>query len=394
MHSLPSILFINSPMEVLFIIRKFKSHSFVPGMTLVVVLMLLAISLTGCVGNDTEENTQSEIETISITDMAGRNVEVPKNVDRVVAVGAGALRQVVYLGAVDKVVGVEQYEFDDPQAPYSIAYQDEISDLPGVGPNHGGDSELIAATNPDVIFFSGISGDVSDAANLQKKTGIPVIYVYIGDLYVERDKLYETWGLYGEVLGEEERADELIEYTEGMLEDFDVITQDIPEDEIASAYAGGTSHRGSHGIRATKYPFPSFEFLNVDNVIEGVDYEVSTSMNVNRENLLAWNPEVIFIDMGNLGLVTQDIKDNPSYLDMKAFKEDNVYGIYPTSSYHRNIDNVLINTYYIGSVLYPEKFDGDIATKADEIYEVFLGKPVYEEMQGVVGSYGKLNFEE
>ncbi|MFW5987774.1 MAG: iron ABC transporter substrate-binding protein, partial [Methanohalophilus sp.] len=65
-----------------------------------------------------------------------------------------------------------------------------------------------------------------------------------------------------------------------------------------------------------------------------------------------------------------------------------------TSSYHRNIENVLINTHYIGSVLYPEKFDEDIEDKADEIYEVFLGKSVYEEMQDVVGSYGKLNFEE
>ena len=46
-------------------------------------------------------------DTVSVTDMAGRRVSAPFDPDRIVCIGPGALRQIVYLQAEAKVVGVE-----------------------------------------------------------------------------------------------------------------------------------------------------------------------------------------------------------------------------------------------------------------------------------------------
>lgn len=323
--------------------------------------------------------------------MANRTVEIPENVDRVVAVGSGSLRHIAYLQAVDKVVGVEEYAHEDDAVPHIIANKEKYSELPTVGPNHGGDAELIAGANPQVIFYGDSCGDVSDAEKLQSKTGIPVIYVEMGDLYNYRDTLYECWDTYAKVLDKEDRADELKDYTDSLISDFDERTKDIPDDEKTSAYVGGVSHRGGHDIQGTRAPYPSLQFINADDPTEELGHEEVTPVDINREKILEWNPDVIFTDLGNLELVKENFDDNSAYEDLKAYKEDQIHGIFPTSSYNRNIESTLANTYYIGHVVYPEKFSVDPEEKTDEIYEKFLGESVYDEMEDQLGGYGKLD---
>ena len=48
--------------------------------------------------------------TITVTDVAKRTVTVPQSPDRIICVAPGTLRLICYLGAQDKVVGVEQFE--------------------------------------------------------------------------------------------------------------------------------------------------------------------------------------------------------------------------------------------------------------------------------------------
>jgi len=78
----------------------------------------------------------------------------------------------------------------------------------------------------------------------------------------------------------------------------------------------------------------------------------------------------------------------------KAVKNNEVHKIFLKIWNNTNIENVLINAYYVGSVLYPEKFsDIDFAKKADEIYELFLGRPIYDEMVERFGEPGKINLK-
>ena len=101
----------------------------------VLSLVVLLVLVSGCL-----QSQSAEKATMVVKDLAGREVAVPKNVERVVAAGPGALRIIVYLNATDMVVGVEDFEKQHPGGrPYIIAHP-ELKELPSIGP--GGPGKL------------------------------------------------------------------------------------------------------------------------------------------------------------------------------------------------------------------------------------------------------------
>ena len=55
----------------------------------------------------------------------------------------------------------------------------------------------------------------------------------------------------------------------------------------------------------------------------------------------------------------------------------------PYFTYGMNFDTALLDMYYMGSLAHPDKFsDVDISAKAAEIYTVFVGKDVYNDLLG------------
>jgi iron complex transport system substrate-binding protein len=51
-----------------------------------------------------------------VTDLAGRQVEVPVLANKVMAISPGALRLVCYVNGADKVAGVETWKNSSPPA--------------------------------------------------------------------------------------------------------------------------------------------------------------------------------------------------------------------------------------------------------------------------------------
>ena len=347
-------------------------------------LLLILILLGGC--TQPQEDSLQEV-----TDMFGRKVEVPEKVERVVAVGPGSLRLLTHMQVLDRVVGVEEGEerenWGQWGGPYNVAHP-ELEELPVIGPVHGGDAELILAQNPDLIFFY---GDPGEAKNLEEKTGIPVLGVKYVDLGPSRDELlYKSWQLIGRVLDKEQRAQELIAYTEGLIKDLKERTEDVKQEK--RVYAGGLSHHGGHGIVSTKIPFPPFEFLNLDYFSSPEEVKQVNSVMISKEKLIEWNPELIFVDEMNLNLIKRDLDKNSEYQTLEAIKQGEIYGLLPYAYYNRNPSTILANSYYMGKVIYPEQFeDIDSAQKADMIYQEFVGGEVYDELAKSYGGYKKLN---
>jgi len=108
---------------------------------------------------------------------------------------------------------------------------------------------------------------------------------------------------------------------------------------------------------------------------------------IDKEKLLSWNPDVIFIDEASYSLVVEDLKD-PVYQSLDAVREGRVYGVMPYNWYANNYDTVLADAYFIGKILYPDQFvEVDPEQKADEIYTMLDGKPVYAEMKQIFGGF-------
>jgi len=131
--------------------------------------------------------------------------------------------------------------------------------------------------------------------------------------------------------------------------------------------------------------------LNIENIAKTASTE---HIFISKEQLLEWNPEFIFVDEGGISIVYEDYEKSPEYYEsLDAFKNGNVYGILPFNYYTTNIDTAMADSYYIGTVLYPEAFsDVDPVAKADEIYEFLVGKGVYSEMNEMFEGFEKLDF--
>ena len=73
--------------------------------SLILSVMIVIGLLAGCGSGKPDAQSGR-----TITDGAGRQVEVPEKVESIVCVGVGALRYTCYMGAADLVVGVEDHE--------------------------------------------------------------------------------------------------------------------------------------------------------------------------------------------------------------------------------------------------------------------------------------------
>lgn len=354
-------------------------------------LLVIILLMPGCTGHpEHEAGTQN---TIPVEDMLGRKTRVPEKIESVVGIGPGALRLLVYMQETERVTGVEEIERRTGR-PYIFAHP-ELQDRPVIGPAFTGDPELLAARDPDVIFKTYTNRGAAE--ELQKKTGIPVVALRYINPTSNWQVLDSALTLMGRILNKKSRARELIQYHHALTDTLEKMTSATSAQEKPGIYLGGLSHRGTHGINSTSPYYESFVFVNAKNLAGSLrkNYANNEGVMLDMEQLMVWNPQVIFIDLAGKALVEDDIRQHRDYFrKMEAFKENKIYGVHPYNWYSTNYATVLANAWYIASVLYPGRFAGvDPAEKANEIYRQFLGKGVYDELKSEFGGYGPLSFE-
>lgn len=82
-------------------------------------VLVAALAFLGGCGQKNDQVKAATPGKTKITDMAGREVEVPVPATKVVAIGPGALRLLCYVNGADKIAGVEDIEKKQPTGrPY------------------------------------------------------------------------------------------------------------------------------------------------------------------------------------------------------------------------------------------------------------------------------------
>ncbi|WP_418442274.1 iron ABC transporter substrate-binding protein [Candidatus Allofournierella excrementavium] len=346
--------------------------------------LALSLSLAACADAPASARPTSSAPsqaggTRLITDGAWRQVEVPETVESVVCVGVGALRYTCYMGAADRVVGVEDYENQpDLTRLYSYVNGERFKDLPVIGTNGSPNAEEIITVDPQVIVMSEYAS--ADADELAARTGIPVVVVPGSDTTLD-EKAYETLRVLGELFVLEERAEELTAYLDGVKDDLAARTASVPESERPSVYVAGVSFKGVHGFEGTEAHYGPFELLNANNLADTTGQ--SGAFDIDPEQVLAWDPDVIFLDFNGMDLINEDYAKNPDFYNaLSAVKNGKVYSQISFRSYASNLDTALADAYYAGSVIYPEQFaDVDPVEKAGEIFTTLLGENPYNDLK-------------
>lgn len=325
-----------------------------------------------------EETTQSEEqtetqetgETREITDMAGRKVTVPAAEDIESVFSTGPVAAIfMYMVAPDKLLGWN-YELNDVEKSIIL---EKYHNLPNFGMGDAINYEAVIAANPTIALNCGKINDamVSDCDALSKSLGIPVIAVDN-----ELNNSAEAFRFMGELLGVEDHAEELAEYSEKIFTDIASLA-DIPEDEKVSVYFGN----GEDSLETAPRGSQHAQILDAANVTNVADLELGdgSRVQISAEQLLAWNPDVIVVNgepkadkSGNSA--AEDILSNPDYASLKAVQDNKVYGTpnAPFSWVDRPAGpNRLIGMRWLSAVVYPEYIKCDVNEEIREFFNLF-----------------------
>ena len=346
--------------------------------------------------NTAQENAAQEMRIV--TDTWGRKVEILYNVESIICLGSGAPRMAAYLDVVDMMVGVEDHDKEayNILRDYNPVYRDEIKELPAVGSGGGsgannGYAEEIITVAPDVIL-AGFSAEAAD--ELYGQTGIPVVCVrYLSRNFVD-ESFYDAMRVFAEVVGAQERCEAVLSFIDECKQDLNDRTKDISDFDKQKVYTGAVTFSGRHGFGGTYAHFGPFMGVNALNVAdEAADQNY---YEVDLEKVIEWDPDIIFLDPGNMDLVNDEYNTNPGFFDaLRAVKEGQVYTMPSFNNCGTNITYALMDAYYAGIVLYPEQFaDVTMPGIGGKILTFMLGKDTFAEMEAGGLYYGELTIGE
>ena len=272
--------------------------------------MLLAgtLLLTGCSINSTtgNNNAETESDTITITDSVGREVTLEKNIDRIVLIRSRDIFEIeVLLGdeMPDKIVGWS----DDLQTNDADTYKKvietfpEMESIPSIG-NNANDTistEAVLALEPDLVLMNASMAQGNfDYVEKLEEANLPI--VYLDSVSNPLSSPQESLAILGEILGKQDKANEVIEY---MNEQVDAVISrlDSIEENSVSTYIeignGGPSKIANTFGSSPEKPdkFTSWgvilDALKVNNIAKGV----SSSSPLSSEYILEQDPDVIVI---------------------------------------------------------------------------------------------------
>ncbi len=340
---------------------------------------------------------------ITVTDMIGRSVEVnPGQYERVVCIGAGALRMYSYIGDVSLLCGVEDIDnttleerpkmFDSVARPYVLAYGDTFNTLDscGVGgPNaQAAEAEKILSCNPDIVISEYEDEAKEDA--LQEQLGVPVITLKSGPKGVFDDSFDGSMTLLGTIFGNTEKAEKIIAYVDEQQKEISERTKDIPEDEKPSVYICGLGNWGTTNHLMTAQNYVLFNIANVKNAVTDLEKDGIQELEAEKFEALGENIDMMIMDAAAVKNIKPLYAEDKTMFDScKAWNDGEVYLEMAFNAYYTNYEIALANTWFIAKSVYPDKFeDVDMTKKTNEITQVFFGKDLADQIFACPSSFG------
>ena len=371
---------------------------------LMAAVMVLAMAACGEEAQTTTENTENTgTETVTVTDMIGREVTVtPGSYKRVVCIGAGALRMFSYIGDVSLLCGVEDIDnttlterpkmFDSVARPYMLAYADTFETLPSCGVGgpmaQTAEAEKILSCEPDIVISEFEDVEKEDA--LQEQLGVPVITLKAGPQGVFDQAFAGSMTLLGKIFGEEEKADTLVKFVAEEKAAIEARVANIAEEDKPSVYVCGLGNWGTTNHLMTAENYVSFKIAGVKNVVQGLGMEGVGPIEAEKFVELGESMDMIIMDAAAIKNIKPLYAEDPAMFDTcKAWTDGEVYLEMAYNAYYTNFEIALANTWFIAKTVYPDQFtDVDMTEKTNEITQAFLGQALADEIFACPSSFG------
>jgi len=303
-------------------------------------------------------------KTGTITDLTGRTVEIPLDINRVAVLTSPCVQEMYIIGEGNKLCAITTsakkrpiLQKIDPQLKNIPAPRRCCADI---------NIEELLRTNPDICI-----GSVMDMAVVEKNTDL--LTVRIGAPDASFATLKREINLFGEIFGKEEEANEYISYLDEMLDMIKSRTSGIPLGNRVKVFLGFDSdHLVTYG--GDTYMQERIEAAGCINVAKNVSTlggkEGGLGI-VSMEQVLAWNPDVIVINQGK----PEDLLNDSRWAEISAIKNKKVFYL-PQGIFIWNrpsAEAAVLLPEWLASISYQETFeDMDMGKEIKDFYsEIF-----------------------
>ncbi|AEH23931.1 ABC transporter substrate-binding protein [Pyrococcus yayanosii] len=326
---------------------------------LLVGLLMAIVILSGCIGSNTTTApaqmqtvtsretitvTQTVTETytptnypITITDSLGRKVKIEKEPQRIVSLAPSITEMLYFIGALDKVVGVTQFDDFPPGVQEGRTVIGGFSD-----PN----IEVIASLSPDLII--GTSMHIQYLEQLEKIA--PVIIIEPKNI----DEIYEWTITLGKVVNREDEAKGVVNYMKAIVESVETKVNGTERPRVLFIswwnpiyVPGGDTFQGA-----------LIEMAGGRNIF----HDVSGWKQVSVEEIIARDPEVIILS-AHAGVTPEDLCNSP-LAQTTAVREGRIYVVSDDNLVSRPGPRIVLGLEELARFIHPEAFGYAHGTKA------------------------------
>ena len=297
-------------------------------------LMALAILLVGCMAPT--PLPQPTPEPLTLTDSRGQEVQVPREVKRIVSLAPSNTEILFALGLGDRVVGVTTL-CDYPQEAKAI---EKVGDLMSMN------VEKIVSLSPNLVLA--IEGMPEVVAKLEE-VSIAVLVLQPTDL----ESIYHTIELVGQAAGAEEAAQELLA---SMREGVEAVTAkvegvekrpkvfyELDATDPAKPYTAGPGTWHDQFIRLAGG-------VNIAGEADMPWVQFST------EEIIAQDPAIIVLGDANYGVTAEDVAQRPGWEVISAVRKGAVYPI-DDNLISRPGPRVVEGIEALARIIHPELFE-------------------------------------
>lgn len=330
--------------------------------------LTFALALTGC--NGTASSSGGHARTV--TDCAGRTVQIPEQVDTVACLYAYTGHVCVLLGCEDKISAVVQGLKRDHLMERKV---DNIADLPVPYAKGAINIEELSAVAPDLIFLR--ADILQSVGELEKLDGLGIPYVVVD--YTTAEDQIRSIEVMGKCLGSEDRASAYIEY---YRKTFDLVRgriASIPDSERKTVF-----HSVNEVVRTDIPDTLSYEILEAAGCRNVVRSSSELQLdgdkgNATVEQIYVWDPDVV---LANEPSATEYFLTDEKFSGLRAVREGHVYQLPVGISRwaHPGSLESPIAALYIAKLLYPSQFeDIDMMQETKDYYARFFGIELSDE---------------
>ena len=277
------------------------------------------VLLAGCSATVTDAGT-TEAQTVTITDMAGRQVTIPRAVHRILALHPipSTLLEIL---APDQIVGIDAVlsrSLNGDDARFSAQQLSALRSLPVTGVYFRGfDAEQLIRLHPDLVIT--MTGD-KNIDREQQRTGIPFVAVS----KTPTSDYEQTIRLIGQIVGARDRADAMAAFWSQTVAAVRARTATVP--------AGGRPRVMYTGKNGDLLGIPGKDTVFGSSITAAggnyvgealpAGHTLAENNPVSIEQIVSWDPAVLIV----ASIRARDaIVNDPRWRTVKAVQDGRVY---------------------------------------------------------------------